>query len=202
MSIFILVVNKGKLSVLGDKQRCSNHGYNTHHGPFNTYAKYHCSKLGHAVVMNIWNIDARQRQKYPWWRHQMETFSALLALCAGNSPVPVTSPHKGQWRGALMFSLIWTRINDWVNNREPGDLRRHRGHYDVSVMLPRQSHVISCHFQIKYIICLMVLCCYRRSLPPWYPLSNLKEITFLLPLKTFLKANSTETCMKIHRRVM
>ena len=22
-----------------------------------------------------------------WWRHQMETFSALLALCAGNSPV-------------------------------------------------------------------------------------------------------------------
>ena len=23
-----------------------------------------------------------------WWRHQMETFSALLAICAGNSPVP------------------------------------------------------------------------------------------------------------------
>ena len=29
-----------------------------------------------------------------WWRHQMETFSALLAICAGNSPVPVNSPHK------------------------------------------------------------------------------------------------------------
>ena len=41
----------------------------------------------------------------PWWRHQMETFSALLAICAGNSPVPVNSPHKGLWRGALMFSL-------------------------------------------------------------------------------------------------
>ena len=41
-----------------------------------------------------------------WWRHQMETFSALLALCVGNSPVPVNSPHKGRWRGALMFSLI------------------------------------------------------------------------------------------------
>ena len=38
-----------------------------------------------------------------WWRHQMETFSALLALCAGNSPVSVNSPHKGQWRGALTF---------------------------------------------------------------------------------------------------
>ena len=33
----------------------------------------------------------------------MKTFSALLALCAGNSPAPVNSPHKGQWRGALMF---------------------------------------------------------------------------------------------------
>ena len=31
----------------------------------------------------------------PWWRHQMEPFSALLALCAGNSQGPVNSPHKG-----------------------------------------------------------------------------------------------------------
>ena len=64
----------------------------------------------------------------------METFSALLALCAGNSPVPVNSPHKGQWRRALMFSLICSWINDWVNNREAGDLRHNRGHYDVNVM--------------------------------------------------------------------
>ena len=48
----------------------------------------------------------------------------------------------------------------------------------------------------------MVLYCYRSSLPPWYPLSNLKGITSLSPLKTFLKANSTETCMKVHRHVM
>ena len=58
----------------------------------------------------------------------METFSALLAICAGNSPVPVNSPHKGQWRGVLMFSLICVWINGWVNNREAGDLRCHRGH--------------------------------------------------------------------------
>ena len=64
----------------------------------------------------------------------METFSALLTHCAGNSPVPVNSPHRGQWRGALMFSLTCARIKDWVNNREAGDLRRHRGHYDVNVM--------------------------------------------------------------------
>ena len=47
---------------------------------------------------------------------------------------PVNSPHKGQWRGAFVFSLICVWINDWVNNREAGDLRRHRGHYDVNVI--------------------------------------------------------------------
>ena len=48
---------------------------------------------------------------------------------------PVNFPHKGQWRGALMFSLIYAWMNDWVNNREAGDLRRQHGHYDVNVML-------------------------------------------------------------------
>ena len=47
---------------------------------------------------------------------------------------PMNSLHKGQWRGALMFSLICAPINGWVNNREAGDLRRHRAHYDVIVM--------------------------------------------------------------------
>ena len=123
-----------------------------------------------------------------WWLHQMETFSPLLAIYAGNSPAPgefpaqrpvtrnfdvffglrlnkrlskqswgwwmvkwkhfprywpfvrgihrppVNSPHKGQWRGTLMFSLICVWINGWVNNCEAGDLRRYPAHYDVTVM--------------------------------------------------------------------
>ena len=48
--------------------------------------------------------------------------------------LPVNSPHKGQWRGALMFSLICAWINGWVNNCEAGVWRRHRAHYDVTVM--------------------------------------------------------------------
>ena len=43
-------------------------------------------------------------------------------------------PHKGQWRGTLMFTLICNRINGWVNNCEAGDLRRNHAHYDVIVM--------------------------------------------------------------------
>ena len=47
---------------------------------------------------------------------------------------PVNSPHKGQWRGALIFSLICAWINGWVNNRVAGDLRCHHAHYDVILM--------------------------------------------------------------------
>ena len=46
----------------------------------------------------------------------------------------VNSPHNGQWRGALMFSLICAWFMGWVNNREAGDLRRHNAHNDVIVM--------------------------------------------------------------------
>ena len=61
-----------------------------------------------------------------WWRHQMETFSALL-----------DSPYKGQWRGALMFPLICAWTNGWANKGDTGDLRRHRAHYDVTVMVSK-----------------------------------------------------------------
>ena len=56
---------------------------------------------------------------------------------------PMNSLHKGQWRGALMFSLICVWINGWVNSRGGGDLRRYRAHYDVIVIPCRK---ISCVF--------------------------------------------------------
>ena len=46
---------------------------------------------------------------------------------------PVNSQHKGQWRGALMFSLICAWLNGWRNNCKD-DLKRYRAHYDVTVM--------------------------------------------------------------------
>ena len=68
-----------------------------------------------------------------WWRHQMETFSALLALCEGNSPV--TDEFPSQRPVTRSFEVFFDlRINGWVNNREADDLRRHRAHYDVTVM--------------------------------------------------------------------
>ena len=42
----------------------------------------------------VWNVAAILFKPQPWWRHQMETFSALLAICAGNSPVPGELPAQ------------------------------------------------------------------------------------------------------------
>ena len=65
----------------------------------------------------------------------METFSALLAISAGNSPVSgEISAQRPVTRSFDVF-FISARINGWVNNREAGDLRRIRPHYDVTVML-------------------------------------------------------------------
>ena len=62
-------------------------------------------------------------------------FHVTGPLCVrGIQRSPVNSPHKGQWRGALIFSLICAWTNDWVSNRCAGDLRRHRAQYDVTVM--------------------------------------------------------------------
>ena len=52
---------------------------------------------------------------------------------------PVNSLHKGQWLGALTFSLICARINVCVNNGEAGHLRRHCAHYDVTVMVKKST---------------------------------------------------------------
>ena len=64
------------------------------------------------------------------WKH----FPRNWPFLRGIHRSPVNSTHKGQWRGALMFSSICARINGWANNGEAGDLRRYRVHCDVIVM--------------------------------------------------------------------
>ena len=66
------------------------------------------------------------------WKH----FPRYWPFVRGIHRSPINSPHKGQWRGALMFSLICAWINSWVNNRDAGDLRRHHAHYNVTGMSP------------------------------------------------------------------
>ena len=74
---------------------------------------------------------------FSWWRHQIEKFLRYSPFVRG-----IHSPDKGQWRGALMFSLICAWTNGWVNNRDASDLRRHRTHCDVTVMYCGQHMAI------------------------------------------------------------
>ena len=87
----------------------------------------HCIGLGHETMVSAVCLSIFLWKRFPhysWWRHQMETFSALLTLCAGNSPVTGEFPSqrpllfekiqeftchrwspltKGQYRGALLL---------------------------------------------------------------------------------------------------
>ena len=64
----------------------------------------------------------------------MEIFSALLAIRTGNSPVTGEVPtQRSVTRSFDVFFDMRSKIG-WVNNGEAGDLRRHRAHYDVTVM--------------------------------------------------------------------
>ena len=76
------------------------------------------------------------------WKH----FPRNWPFVRGIHRSPVNSPHKGQWRGVLMFSLICVWINGWVNNHETGDLRHYRAHYDVTVMSRYQTDEIDPYF--------------------------------------------------------
>ena len=69
------------------------------------------------------------------WKH----FPRYWPFVRGIHRSPVNSPHTGQWRGSLMFSLICVWIYGWVNNGEAGDLRYYRAHFDATVMVYGQQ---------------------------------------------------------------
>ena len=69
-----------------------------------------------------------------WWRHEMETFSALLSLCAGNSLF--TGEFPSQRPVTRSFDVYFDmHLNKRLSKlRDAGDLRHHRAHYHVTVM--------------------------------------------------------------------
>ena len=111
------------------------------------------------------------------WKH----FPRYWPFVRGIHRSPVNSPHKGQWRGALMISLICVWINGWVNSREAGDLRRYRAHYDVIVMWftlcfpfasSHKHHYIYIFLFIRQnnlaIICVVLYFAFKHVLPVIY----------------------------------
>ena len=96
------------------------------------------------------------------WKH----FPRYRSIERGIHRSPVNFPNKGQWRRALMFSLISVWTNGWLNTRNDGDLRRHPAHYDVtvfwwSVRMPLATQMLHTGFcyQWKWISKVCVLQC-------------------------------------------
>ena len=118
---------------------------------------FSCFKLQYVSPNDgLWNIpEVNSNTRFPMvamvddvikWKH----FPRYWPFVRGIHRSPVNSTHKGQWREALMFSLICVWINGWENNREAGDLRRYRSHDDVIVMclgllIKSYSHETSPH---------------------------------------------------------
>ena len=110
-------------------------------GVFNNILNVTYGSINASELVSCGRFSLRRIQQWPvsWWRHQMEPFPRYWPFVWGIHRSPMNSPHKGQWRWALVFSLICAWINGWVNSREAGDLRRHRAHYDVTLMCVRAS---------------------------------------------------------------
>ena len=106
-----------------------NHGFRQHQ--INIDLKMTCEN----VIYKMMAIDPGLHDDVIKWKH----FPRYWPFVRKIHRSPVNSPHKAQWRGALMFSLICVWINGGVNNREAGDLRRYRAHYGVIVMSKRMD---------------------------------------------------------------
>ena len=83
------------------------------------------------LAVLLWSISLAFIYSLSWWRHQMETLTRHWSSVRVIHRSLMNSPHTAQWREAMMFSLICDWANGWVNNRDAGDLRPHRPHYDV-----------------------------------------------------------------------
>ena len=105
---------------------------------------YHTVCSTRQVAMNnvcptflVFNIHTHADCPLSWWRHQMKTFSALLAICVGISPVTGECPT--QKPVARSFDVFFDLCRNKRLSKQSWGwyLRRHCTHYEVSVMLGR-----------------------------------------------------------------
>ena len=110
-----------------------------------TWTADHCSSHGPYIRLSTgllfyqWLSKVSAHDDVIKWKY----FPRYWSFARGIYRSAVNSLHKGQWRGALLFSLIGAWINGWVNNDKNGDLRRpllwrHNGRDSVSNPQPHE----------------------------------------------------------------
>ena len=123
-----------------------------------------CFGMAMSMENIVWNFETKNKADSGSLQHDGQRgvhddvikwnfFLRCWPFVRGIHRSPVNSPHKGQWLGALTFSLICAWINGWVNNHEAGDLRRHRAHYDVVVRYHLQARAVAyVYYHTRFIV--------------------------------------------------
>ena len=141
---------------------------------FGVKTVYMCYNI-QPCILNVDDSDDVSRylasiNESTWWRHQMEAFSALLALCEGDPSVIDGSPTQRPVTRSVDVFFISAGTNGWANDRDVDDLRRHRAHYGITVM----NHITNKHIQIWLMQdsgpCFVRQCIHRLWTPTAHPL--------------------------------
>ena len=124
MNILSIITNSQYLSFLSKySQKMLRSTFLLWNGAFWDICLLHCG---------IWlSSYCNTKFSQDWFRHQAIIDYLLQSWSIINEVF--WHSFEGSHR-ALMFSLICAWMNDWVNNREAGDLRHHRAHYDITLM--------------------------------------------------------------------
>ena len=143
-STFVVPWQLASMRYFGNTLKCRHNDFSNHQlhdcllnglfrrRPVNSRTSWLCAQ-SHRLLPSVFTPTGTHDDVIKW-KH----FPRYWPFVQGIHRSPVNSPHKGQWRWALMFSFIRARINGWVNNHKAGNLRRYRGHYDVTVMNCRE----------------------------------------------------------------
>ena len=103
----------------------------------------------------------------PWWRHQMETFSALLALCEGNRWIPLTKPSNAElwcvlWSApeqtdeqTIETLVIWDTIVLIIHYNECFVMNTRIHQYNL--MHPGSHHFIEIRILMSYVVIYLVI---------------------------------------------
>ena len=131
----------------------------------------HCNETSTAALQisslcpyRLMVISSKFKLEYVMTTSSNGNISALLAICAGNSPVTCEFPaQRPVTRSFDVFFCAW--INGWVKNREAGDLRCHRAHYDVTVMWLINLPILHINMYNKNLISRVVIWAHWTFIP-------------------------------------
>ena len=134
--------------------------------------------------------------------HVIKWKPRYLSFMRGIHRSPGNSSHKSQSRRTLMFSFVCAWTYGWVNNRDAGDFKRHRAHYDVVAIqtdiVEEAGHISryhECHSGQRWTFLMLFSIIYKTWQRQQYPNRPLLSIKYLLDYTVFISVPSHVTAM-------